>query len=219
MNGGLHNPRPVDDVPMNGQLEHGVTSNWAYDHSIDIDAHMEDMLSQCLVGQYFFGESGFHSAGMALAINTLFAVPFYVVRTMTFDRIGFYANGDAGVGSLGRCGIYADNGNLYPGALVVDGGVIDLDDAGVKAAVIDQQLTKGLYYKAILVDTDPTPRCHNVHVPPLGSASPQLLNINTLYSVAFGYAALPAAFPGGAALGSIGTREAPSIGLRVASLD
>jgi len=31
---GLYNPRPVDDTPVNGQLAHGVTSNWAYDHAI-----------------------------------------------------------------------------------------------------------------------------------------------------------------------------------------
>lgn len=36
---GLYNPRPVDDTPVDGQLAHGVTSNWAFDHVADLEAH------------------------------------------------------------------------------------------------------------------------------------------------------------------------------------
>ncbi len=39
MTGGLYNPRPVDDVPVNGQVQHGVTSNWAFDHAADYGLH------------------------------------------------------------------------------------------------------------------------------------------------------------------------------------
>lgn len=33
MKGGLHNPRPVDDTPVDGELAHGISSNWAFDHA------------------------------------------------------------------------------------------------------------------------------------------------------------------------------------------
>ncbi len=81
MTGGLYNPRPVDDTPVDGQLQHGVTSNWAFDHEADLSAHTYNPMQVMLVGQYMTGlPIGDAETTKALVADVLYAIPFPVPR-------------------------------------------------------------------------------------------------------------------------------------------
>lgn len=86
--------------------------------------------------------------GQAFTLNTLFAVPFISTRAGNLDRIGFrLVSGQAS--AKGRVGIYeaTSETNLYPNALVVDGGEKDISGAaGVQSSTISQALTAGKLY-------------------------------------------------------------------------
>lgn len=135
------------------------------------------------------------------AINTLFAVPFFPRRAGSIDRLAFEVT--TAIAGNARAGIYAPKGNtnLYPGALIVDGGEISISTNGVKAATINTLLSEFLCWAVYVESGDAAiRRAALTDLPPvlgmpstLGAAVPR----NSL-SVAFTYAALPSTFPTGA---------------------
>ena len=75
----------LDDAPVNAETAKGITSNWAYDHAADIDAHIRDPFESILIGQY---DPGGHWGGFstqATAQNRFIAIPFNVSRNRTYD--------------------------------------------------------------------------------------------------------------------------------------
>jgi hypothetical protein len=90
------------------------------------------------------------------AANTLWAYPFIVAKTTKFDTISFIVS-TASTSGNSRAGIYADNGNNYPGALIFDTGSIDTHTAtGEKNTTITSSLQvfqPGLYWLAYEQDT------------------------------------------------------------------
>lgn len=138
---------------------------------------------------------------IAVIADTIGAIPFIVPKTITLDGIAINVTIGVALTNV-RLGIYADNGNVYPGALILDAGTVSSAVAGVQTIVINQQLNKNnLYWLVLLSDGIPTLR---------SAASPPSINIlgfaNTLpttmgvsYQVAFAYAPLPDPFPAGAA--------------------
>ncbi len=93
--------------------------------------------------------------GIASA-NSLRAFPFYVSKTTKFDRIAIRVT-TAATGTVPklRLGIYKDNVNIYPGALLLDAGEISVNTTGVKELVVDITLKEGLYW-LVLVGQDTT---------------------------------------------------------------
>lgn len=89
----------------------------------------------------------------APALNVLSTVPFWVGRAQNFDRIGAEVTTAGAAGATLRLGIYADDGNGLPGALVVDAGTITSDSTGAKELTISQSLAAGWYHLAALVNT------------------------------------------------------------------
>lgn len=73
------------------------------------------------------------------------AVRFDVGATTTFTRIGLEVT-TAAASNVFRLGIRNDNGNGYPGALVLDAGTIDASTTGFKEITISQILTPGRYW-------------------------------------------------------------------------
>ncbi len=73
-------------------------------------------------------------------------IPYPLRQTTRIDRLGAQVITPGAAGSLFRLGIYADNGNGYPGALVVDGGAIDGTLAATQEVVVDTTLPRGLYW-------------------------------------------------------------------------
>jgi len=139
-------------------------------------------------------------SAIAIIANSLSAIPFVTPKTITLDRIAVNVTIGAALSNI-RLGIYIDNGNVYPGALILDAGTVSSAVAGVKTIVINQQLNKNsLYWLVLLSDGIPTIR---------SALSAPIINMlgfdNTLpatmgasYSLAFAYAPLPNPFPTGA---------------------
>jgi hypothetical protein len=160
------------------------------------------------------------SAGILTAViaaNTLRAFPFIAPkRGGTLDRLVFEVN--VGAAGNGRVGLYANlaDDNLYPGALLADGGGISTNAAGVKSATVSVALTPGqVYWLAHVGDAGPTLLClapgqfsHILGVKADGSGG-----VNTGISVAFTYAALGSTFPSGGAF--IGGVNSPALAYRV----
>jgi len=160
------------------------------------------------------------TAGSALttgapSANVLRAIPFIVSRETVLDRIAVAVT-NAKNGSA-RLGIYEDNGNLYPGALMLDAGEISTTPTGTKILNINETLTGNkLYWLAVVGSNNPTMRCLNpaYTISLLGFPSSLSANPGLGYSVGFNYAALPQDFPGSA--GIVNAAPVPAIFVRLA---
>lgn len=109
--------------------------------------------------------------------NRLFAAQFYVGRTQSFDRLGFWLQ--TAVASSGiRVGVYADTGNGEPGALVYGSGTISTASGGGSwlTDTIDLDLEPDLYYLAMVcqggVSSPGVGRAITTNLPPIGIPQP-----------------------------------------------
>lgn len=93
------------------------------------------------------------------AANSLRAFPFFVPKTAKFDRIALRVT-TAGTGTTprARLGIYEDlnDGTLYPGALVLDAGEVNVSTTGLKEITIDVTLKGGKLYWLVMLGQDTT---------------------------------------------------------------
>lgn len=85
------------------------------------------------------------------SIGRLFAAGIIVAREQAFDRLGFWQGSDV-ASSVARMGIYEDDGDGQPGALVVDAGTVTTaSGAGTwKTVTISQTLSPGRYWLALV---------------------------------------------------------------------
>lgn len=84
------------------------------------------------------------------AANTLWALPFWVSKVTKFDTISFEIT-TAQAAQNANAGIYYDNGNCYPGALIFNTGSISTASTGAKDTTITssvQLFQPGLYWLA-----------------------------------------------------------------------
>jgi hypothetical protein len=136
----------------------------------------------------------------SVVANTLYVMPFPLTRVTTFTKIQINVT-TGGAGSSARIGIYYDNGNQYPGALVTgsDVGALTTTITGVQTNTFVSAITlqPGLYWLAFVC---------NATAPviigfTLGN-TPAILGIDSGlgtapglgWSVAFTFAALPTPF-------------------------
>jgi hypothetical protein len=172
-------------------------------------------------GQYYGG----FMVGVALttqsisSTNSLRAFPFFVPKTMTFDRIAINVTTAASSGGVARLGIYADNGACYPGTLVLDAGEVATDSTGVKELTISTKLQGGkLYWLAVItgVATGTTVRAiDRAAAYPINGLDSALGTSPFLgYAVTQTYGTLPTTFPGSPTDWSL---HVPLIALRKAS--
>lgn len=159
------------------------------------------------------------------AVDTLWALPFVVGKVTKFDTISFHIT-TAQAAQNARAGIYFDNGNMYPGALIFDTGDISTASTGVKDTTITaglQTFQPGLYWLTWVTSaTTIQIRTLNTNTGIWGFAqATNVLGTGTMeygYSVAHTYGALPDPFTGGATLlsSSAGaSNPVPVLGLRV----
>ena len=152
---------------------------------------------------YLTPSSGAGASGTsAYQANWLYAAPFIISKVTTIDQLGINVT-TAGSASTPRVGIYADDGNSYPGALVVDAGTQSGATTGAKVYTTNLPVTldPGLYWLVYITNaTAPTIRSISASFvnPVMGFAStlPTAVNLGWQVSVAFG--ALPATYPTGA---------------------
>lgn len=132
----------------------------------------------------------------ALVANRLYAMPFIVPKNITVDRIGVQVTTLST--TTARLGIYSDNGNCYPGSLLLDAGTIDVTSTGAKTIMINQALAAGLYWLVIICAATPSIACIATAavISILGHAS---ANLNAAQNmglyVAQTYGTLPGTFP------------------------
>lgn len=131
------------------------------------------------------------------ALDTVWALPLIVAKTTKFDKITFRITTSSTAGHS-RAGVYYDNGNAHPGALIFDTGTIDTSGA---AAIYDTTITSslqvfqpGLYW---LTYTQDTATGQMLIVPALASVFNVMGNVPTTgnqlyhYTLSRAYAVLP----------------------------
>jgi hypothetical protein len=147
--------------------------------------------------------------------STMKIAPTYL-EAQTLIAVGGEITVVGDVGCKVRLGIYADNGNGYPGALVLDAGQIAGDAVAVsELAVGPLAIPAGWYWLGGVVQlvTTTTPTIRTIAAPalpigwviPLGTGLPSAGSTASCYSVGGFGGALPATFPGGAASGGATT--------------
>ena len=206
----------MDEVGVKPGIEH-LSDISVAGHEANLDAHIFSPGEKLRTGQYLAEilHSHYNLGTLALVADTLYAVPFVVYRDLTVDRIGVTVTGfDAGTNI--RLGIYEDGTNIYPGALVLDAGVVSSASNALVVITISQALTKGLYHLALVSDGTPTIRVNQQGLTQLGGTTSAPQTNNDGWTVAFTYAALPNPFTAG---GALFTTSRVSIWLRLASLD
>ncbi len=145
------------------------------------------------------------SQGIASA-NSLRAFPFFVPQAAKFDRIAIRVSTQAtGTTPRIRLGVYENktDGSVYPGALTIDAGEVDVSTLGLKELTINLTLKGGKLYWLALVGQDTASLA--VAAIPIGDAVGTFLGFdNGLtgapylgYAIAQTYGALPAVYPTG----------------------
>lgn len=150
-----------------------------------------------------FYDSGLQSAytTLAMAVNTLYAAPFYVPRTTTFTSINIEVTVLALASSM-RLGIYTDTSGA-PDALVLDAGTVSLTTTGGKTIAISQSLAAGWYWLAGVGNGLATLRAAsqtNAMGNQIGFSSGTDTTNHVGWSVAFAFGALPNPFQAGGAV-------------------
>ena len=148
-------------------------------------------------GKYHGPQAAGGGATAVITANRLYAYPFSVPVTTTFDRIAIQVT-TAAAGSA-RLGIYADNGAIYPGALILDAGTVNTGTTGTKEIEISQSLSPGLYWLVFVTNAGPTFGGIDIShsYAPLGHANPYVAGDN-LWAKDYTFNSLPASFPDGA---------------------
>ncbi len=108
-------------------------------------------------GRYFgpFLTGGTITTQSVASANSLRAFPFFVPKATSFDRIAIRVT-TAGTGTTprARIGVYTDNGNIYPGQLILDAGEVDVSSTGLKELTINLKLKAGKLYWLAFVGQD-----------------------------------------------------------------
>jgi len=185
---------PLDDTPVNAEIEEGITSNWAYDHTADIDAHHFPYFNTAYIGKGYNTLPGYGYDTLVITANRLYAYLMVLQRAMTFSQIITVVEAQAG--EKLRFGVYDANADLTPNALLKDYGEITLGATGFLGIASELVLaTPGYYYCAVVSDGTPTLNYLHTSMSPLGNCMADLRRHNNGFYGAHAYGALPATFP------------------------
>ena len=189
------------------------------DHIARLDAHTKNILETLKTGEYYGATPHGPPLSTAMTANRLHAMPFLVARDITIDRIAIQVTALA-AGASARLGIYNLGTNLTPGTLLLDAGEVSVATTGIKAIVIDQALTKGIYFLVVVTDGTPSTYAFDESGDPLtvqlGYSSTYFLRTRHGYYKSHTYAALPDPF---GTASDLGTFNCPAVVVRIASLD
>lgn len=140
----------------------------------------------------------------SLLVDTLYALPVISPSGVTYTSLEFQVNSACGAGGVGRAGIYSATSdiNLYPDALIVDGGEFVTTSATAKTAAISVAMRPWrLYWLTLLLGKSATgtffvrPSANATSWPIFGCAA-TLDGVQRIgLQAAQEYAALPATFP------------------------
>ena len=139
---------------------------------------------------------------VATTTGFLLATPFVLSSAKTMDEIVVNVTVAGTAGSVIRVGIYSDNGNCFPGALLLDAGTVTGDTVAVKTITINQVMPAGLYWlvyehnsaasitvSALSATGGSTPSVMGYVKSAISSGAPNRISATLTYAV------LPANFP------------------------
>lgn len=179
-----------------------------------------DLLGFKRIGNYYgtFLTGGAQTTQGIASANSLRAFPFYLPITTSFDKMAIRVTTLAtGTTPRIRLGIYEDNGNNYPGKLILDAGEVNVSTTGVKELDINVKLPGGKLYWLVLIGQDTASlvvaasAATNV-LPILGYESDLSGTPLAGWAATQTYGALPATYPTGSPIGW--TLNVPLIALR-----
>jgi hypothetical protein len=124
-------------------------------------------------------------------LNKAQVIPI-LLRAGTLDRIGCNQATNPTAGEFFRLGIYSDDGNGYPGALLVDGGQVLRATSGFKTVTINQAITTGIYWIAVAYQGGST--IGNVIVVGSNSDGNRPISVNTMADSTNLFATSPAGY-------------------------
>lgn len=185
-------------------------------HAADLDAHIRSIGEILEVEQYYNGFPAYTLGTCGLVANYLYGHLIWIPRALTVNAIAMEVTTQASSGKLGRMGLYNLDSSLEPTTLILDSDTVAIDTTGVKAVVISQQLTKGLYWGVVVVNENCTLRNSSPVFFPKGLSAINFASPRSGIYRAFTFAALPASYgtPSAYDGGATGV-----IKLKVASLD
>jgi hypothetical protein len=145
-------------------------------------------------------------AGGTAAGNILRAFPIILAQGRTIESIAINVLAGPVGGAVARCGVYLDNGSLYPGALVQDFGELTLASTGVKTqGGFSRTLANGTLYWAAIWQSSGVgiQGVYSEGMFPIGASSNALGGANTVgWGIAktytLGSSVLPTTFDAGA---------------------
>jgi len=161
-------------------------------------------------------EASYTSTTQPVAADTLYALPIRIPLVHQYQNIGVDVTLGDGAGGVARLGIYSDL-NGWPNALLEDCGVISTNAIAVQTRPVTITLPAGIVWLVYLGDhgNPPRIRCHynlySVTTNIIGHTAVNSTVSNGGVIAAQAYGALPAAFPGGGAIGNINNYYFPRI--------
>lgn len=196
----------VDDTPVNGVIYAPPSSNWAYDHAADPDAHSYNPFEKVHLEHFLMTPLAIGGDNITIVANELYATPYPIAVERTTSHIAINVTTGA-VGKVARLGLYADNGSCYPGALVGDSGEFSVADIELSTNVFVYTVGPGLYWAALLSDGTPTvtKATYMLILSDRDAAVPSFYG--GISKTSYAYAALPATFPAGAGIAYKGTGQ------------
>jgi hypothetical protein len=156
-------------------------------------------------GAYLFQQCSSSANSSGINVNSAYAVPLFIPKATTADRIGLHINVAGSTGALYRLGIYNDNGSWWPGSLLVDGGTIPATAVAYTENTISATIgAAGLFWLVA--------KCEGVFTNARGSVGPSF-GVNPIvgtngtdlaagYFAALGSGGLPSNWPAWASAGS-----------------
>jgi hypothetical protein len=180
--------------------------------------------AEYITGRYYWPQYGSVGTGtVSLTANEIGAMPFFIAKDATFDRILCEVTTAGAAGALIRLAIYThDFSSGRPGSLVLDAGTVATTSIGVKEITISQLLQRGYYWFANQVNIAATFR----NVTTNGACGQLNMGFNTsdpadgsglatvLSNIAFAFGPFPSTFPAGGVPSN--SNNEPRIGLRAA---
>lgn len=130
------------------------------------------------VTQQYTANTSNASTTSGITSNRLYYLPYLITTSTTFDRIAIeHLGAVGGASSVVRLGIYSSTSSL-PSTLVLDAGTIDLTTAiAFKTITINQTLTPGLYFLAVVAQV--TSGSPTFRTAPPTIVTPDTANINS----------------------------------------
>lgn len=153
-----------------------------------------------------------------VSINNICVSPIYIPSPTTIDRICLTINTGTAT-ALWRLGVYADNGSMWPGALLFDGGTVDASSTGTKENTLGAAVSapSGVYWVAAKTEVAFT-AARGTGGPVYGvipGTNTATADVAAGYSYLYASAGFVATFPAWGA-GGVGTITLPPrVGVRV----